>query len=83
MLLQASRSWWKEIFSFDKATPTQQKTLDNDITLTAASLDIIDTAKMNLGSLRAQLQALCESVSQSRKENKNMIYMGLTGRFVD
>jgi hypothetical protein len=80
--LQASHPWWKQnipaAFNWDKLTSLQQRTLQEDLQLTAASLSVVDTVKRNLAEMSITLEAFHESVIHARTENRKRTYMGLS-----
>jgi hypothetical protein len=80
--LQASHPWWKQnipaAFNWDKLTSLQQRTLSEDLQLTAASLSVVDTVKRNLAEISITLEAFHESVIHARTENRKRTYMGLS-----
>ena len=59
-------------------TSLQQRTLSEDLQLTAASLSVVDTVKRNLAEISITLEAFHESVIHARTENRKRTYMGLS-----
>lgn len=82
--LQAQQGWWRvgamlpAAFQWDKLTSLQQRTLSEDLQLTAASLSVVDTVKRNLAEMSITLEAFHESVVHARTENRKRTYMGLS-----
>jgi hypothetical protein len=80
--LQVNHPWWKGnipgVFNWDKLTSLQQRTLSEDLQLTAASLSVVDTVKRNLAEMSIVLEAFHESVIHARTENRKRTYMGLS-----
>jgi len=82
--LQAQQGWWRvsamlpAAFQWDKLTSLQQRTLSEDLQLTAASLSVVDSVKRNLAEMSITLEAFHESVVHARTENRKRTYMGLS-----
>ena len=82
MLLEANQAWWRislpAAFQWDRLSSIQARTLAEDLKLTAASMNVVDSVKKCLVQIGLRLEAFHESVVYARTENRKRTYMGLS-----